>query len=182
MSGVKGKVGKWQLSWKTIPRGWSGEAEVELTDGQGLTRSIAVSWRRDRDGLWIEFPHGVQGFDLRGELSDEGRRHFQVSRRESAQAWQELAFLHEGEEGIAAAGAAGGKKSHRVRAQMPGKIIRIVAAEGAQVEKDQPLLVMEAMKMENEIRAPHAGKVGALKVSEGQAVETGADLCVIEAN
>jgi biotin carboxyl carrier protein len=48
------------------------------------------------------------------------------------------------------------------------------------VERGQPLLVMEAMKMENEIRASQAGKVIAVKVSEGQAVETGADLMNLE--
>jgi 3-methylcrotonyl-CoA carboxylase alpha subunit len=63
---------------------------------------------------------------------------------------------------------------------MPGKIVRILVQAGAQVEKGQPLLVMEAMKMENEIRAAGAGKVSAVKVIEGQAVETGADLMLIE--
>ena len=42
------------------------------------------------------------------------------------------------------------------------------------------VIVMEAMKMENEIRAPQAGRVGNLKVLEGNAVETGTDLCVID--
>ena len=63
---------------------------------------------------------------------------------------------------------------------MPGKILRISVKAGDSVEKGQALLVMEAMKMENEIRASHSGKIAALKVSEGQAVETGADLCLID--
>ena len=78
------------------------------------------------------------------------------------------------------AGALSTKKNLRVRAQMPGKILRLNLKAGDSVEKGQTILVMEAMKMENEIRAPHSGKVSHLKVSEGQAVETGADLCVIE--
>lgn len=66
-----------------------------------------------------------------------------------------------------------------VRAQMPGKILRVNVKEGATVEKGQSIIVMEAMKMENEIKAPQAGRVQGLKISEGQAVETGAELCTI---
>ncbi len=77
-------------------------------------------------------------------------------------------------------GAGAKKKGVRVRAQMPGKIVRILVQPGAEVQRGQPLLVMEAMKMENEIRASQAGKVVAVKVSEGQAVETGADLLNLE--
>ena len=62
---------------------------------------------------------------------------------------------------------------------MPGKIIRVLVQEGAEVQKDQPLLVMEAMKMENEIRSPQNGVVGQLKVSEGSTVESGADLIIL---
>jgi 3-methylcrotonyl-CoA carboxylase alpha subunit len=88
--------------------------------------------------------------------------------------------MRAGEESAAAGAAAGPKKGVRVRAQMPGKIISISAKPGDVVEKEQPLLVMEAMKMENVIRAPQAGKIGQVKVTAGQAVETGADLCVID--
>ena len=77
------------------------------------------------------------------------------------------------------AGATGAKKSMRVRAQMPGKIVRVLVKVGDEVAKDQPLLVMEAMKMENEIRATAPGRIETLKVSEGQAVESGADLILI---
>ena len=72
------------------------------------------------------------------------------------------------------------KKSARVRAQMPGKILRISVKIGEVVEKGQTLMVMEAMKMENEIRATQSGLIDQVKVSEGQAVETGADLCTIK--
>ncbi|MFN7685823.1 MAG: biotin/lipoyl-containing protein, partial [Oligoflexia bacterium] len=64
----------------------------------------------------------------------------------------------------------------RVRAQMPGKIVKVMVAQGQTVEKDQILLVMEAMKMENPIKASQAGVVVKVTVTEGQAVETGADL------
>jgi biotin carboxyl carrier protein len=55
-----------------------------------------------------------------------------------------------------------------------------LARAGDSIERDKPVIVMEAMKMENEIRAPQAGKISKLSVTEGQAVETGAELFVIE--
>jgi biotin carboxyl carrier protein len=175
MSEIKGHVGKVGLDWKTPPRGQRGRAIVEIVGGE----TMEVSWRRDDDGLWLELPHGVFGFDLQGTPDDNGRLAYEVTQRGSDREWAALAFHRAGEE-AALDGAAGAKKGMRVRAQMPGKIIRIMVKPGAQVEKDQPLIVMEAMKMENEIRAQGAGKVGTIKVTEGQAVETGADLMMIE--
>ena len=68
----------------------------------------------------------------------------------------------------------------RVTAPMPGKIVRVAAAAGAEVAAGQGLLVMEAMKMENEIRAPRAGRIREVVVREGQAVEQGALLIILE--
>lgn len=180
--GIKGKVGPWAIEFKSIPRGPSGIAHLEIKkadDVQAKPKAVEVRWRRDKDGLWIETPRGVFGFDVQGEAGDDAKVRYQFSQRGSDQAWEGLSFVRSGEESAAAAAGAV-KKGTRVRAQMPGKIIRVIVAAGAVVEKDQPLLVMEAMKMENEIRAPQAGKIGQVKVAEGQAVETGADLCVID--
>jgi biotin carboxyl carrier protein len=58
----------------------------------------------------------------------------------------------------------------RVKAPIPGMITRILIAPGDQVEVGQPLLVLEAMKMENEIRAPRSGVVSQLHVGVGQGV------------
>ena len=68
----------------------------------------------------------------------------------------------------------------RVTAPMPGKIVRLLVEEGQQVAADQGLVVVEAMKMENELRAPRAGRVRERCVREGQAVEMGAVLVVVE--
>jgi biotin carboxyl carrier protein len=61
-------------------------------------------------------------------------------------------------------------------APMPGKIVKILVAEGQEVEKDQGLLVIEAMKMQNELRAPRAGRVERVYRTEGGGVETGVPL------
>jgi biotin carboxyl carrier protein len=76
-------------------------------------------------------------------------------------------------------------KHHRaaditLRAQIPGRVVRMWVAEGEAVEAGQRLLAIEAMKMENEIRAPHAGKVGAIKVEVGQLVERHDELLLLE--
>jgi pyruvate carboxylase subunit B len=63
---------------------------------------------------------------------------------------------------------------------MPGKIVRVHACTGQAVKAGDGLLVMEAMKMENEIRAPRPGRVKEIAVREQQAVETGALLVLLE--
>jgi biotin carboxyl carrier protein len=68
----------------------------------------------------------------------------------------------------------------RVLAPMPGKLVRVLVTAGQEVGAGQGLVVMEAMKMENEIRAPRAGKVKDAPVPEGQAVETGTLLVLLE--
>jgi biotin carboxyl carrier protein len=74
--------------------------------------------------------------------------------------------------------AAGGGPQ-RVVAPMSGKIVRVMAGRGAAVERRQPLIVIEAMKMENELRATHAGVVSDVHVKEGDSVEAGALLLVV---
>ncbi len=68
----------------------------------------------------------------------------------------------------------------KLKAPMPGKIVRLLAVVGADVSAGQGLVVMEAMKMENELKAPRAGRVKELPVQEGQTVESGALLAVVE--
>jgi biotin carboxyl carrier protein len=67
-----------------------------------------------------------------------------------------------------------------LRAAMPGRVTRVKVAVGDAVVKGQGLLVVEAMKMENEVRAPREGRVVAVGVIPGQAVETGALLVSVE--
>ena len=67
----------------------------------------------------------------------------------------------------------------RLVSPMPGRVVRVLAAAGADVAAGQGLVVVEAMKMENELRAPRAGRVAEVAVREGQAVDAGALLAVI---
>jgi len=76
-------------------------------------------------------------------------------------------------------GALEAEGRQQVFAPMPGKVIRILVQEGDQVETGQGLLVVEAMKMQNEIRSPKGGTVERLHVKEGQPVNAGEVLCVV---
>ncbi len=67
-----------------------------------------------------------------------------------------------------------------VSTAMPGRVVRILVREGDTVEAGQGVVVVEAMKMENEIACAKAGKVVSIPVSEGQSVEGGAGLVVVE--
>lgn len=68
----------------------------------------------------------------------------------------------------------------KITAKMPGKIIKVLAKVGDPVTKGQGLIIMEAMKMENELKAPISGKVKSIHVQEGKTVDSGADLLLIE--
>ena len=67
-----------------------------------------------------------------------------------------------------------------VTAPMPGRIVRVLVAPGDSVESGDPLVVIEAMKMENELRALHAARVGTVLVRAGDTVEGGAKLISLE--
>lgn len=73
-----------------------------------------------------------------------------------------------------------GSGAARLTAPMPGKVVRVLVEPGDAVEARQPLVVVEAMKMENEMTAPRAGTVAEVEVSEGMSVEAGRLLATIE--
>lgn len=77
-------------------------------------------------------------------------------------------------------GHAGTSGRQRVAAPMPGKVLRVLTAVGDEVEPRQPLVVVEAMKMENELSVPRSGRVVEVLVQEGQSVEAGRLLVVVE--
>jgi biotin carboxyl carrier protein len=77
-------------------------------------------------------------------------------------------------------GALEAEGRQQVTAPMPGKVVRLLVSEGDAVEAGQGLLVVEAMKMQNEIRSPKSGKVEKLLAKEGLAVNAGDVLAWVE--
>jgi biotin carboxyl carrier protein len=76
--------------------------------------------------------------------------------------------------------AAAGAHAGGLEAPMPGVITKVMVVVGEDVSKGQPLLALEAMKMEHVIRAPRAGRVKAVSASPGQMVQSGAALVALE--
>ena len=77
-------------------------------------------------------------------------------------------------------GAKGGRRRQTVKAYMPGRVVTLLVEEGREVAAGQGILVLEAMKMENEIRAEHDGTVSKIHVQPGQAVDLGNPLFELE--
>jgi biotin carboxyl carrier protein len=75
---------------------------------------------------------------------------------------------------------AGGAGEGTVSSPMPGRVLKVLVAEGDVVEAGAALVVVEAMKMENELAAGKSGRVAKVHVSPGQTVENGAPLITIE--
>lgn len=71
-------------------------------------------------------------------------------------------------------------KKVEVKVTMPGKVVAVHVENGTEVKQGQPILILEAMKMQNEIKAPRDGRITNLKVKAGDTVETGTVLFNLE--
>lgn len=154
--------------------------EVDLTDGQathaGTTTSAAL----------LEVPGSPVHVVTIG-----GKQYQAVVKREGAKGryvlwidgWRfELDALDERARAIRdlSAAAAGAQGPAPVVAPMPGLIVRVHVQPGDRVEAGQPVVVMEAMKMENELRAQAAGTVKSVTAQPGKAVEKGTVLVELD--
>jgi biotin carboxyl carrier protein len=128
-----------------------------------------------REGEVVKVTVGAETFEARlkdGGLVTLGNKTFQVdlSEREAKINGSSVAFRIA--DLRAGAGAEkGGARGARIRPPMPGKIVTVSVAEGQEVHAGQVLLILEAMKMQNEITAPTAGIVKKILVKPGQNVE-----------
>ncbi|MDD6207344.1 MAG: biotin/lipoyl-binding protein [Clostridiales bacterium] len=79
----------------------------------------------------------------------------------------------------AAPAPSGSQGAVKVNSPMPGKILDVKASAGASVKKGEVIMILEAMKMENEIVAPQDGTIASINVSAGDSVEAGAVLATL---
>lgn len=134
-------------------------ADVETVEGTGLysllldRRSVSFAARFDDGAAVLQFHDREVRVPVEDERTREAHRATAGTKKAAGQ-------------GV-------------VKAVMPGVVKDVRVAEGTVVALHQPLLVLEAMKMENEIRAPRAGTVKTVHVAAGQAVEKGATLVTI---
>jgi biotin carboxyl carrier protein len=74
----------------------------------------------------------------------------------------------------------GRQKKRDIKTTMPGRVVQVLAAPGDEVQEGQPILVLEAMKMQNEIKAPQAGELTRICFQAGDYVEAGSILFTVE--
>ena len=156
---------------KTVGLEELGENQFEVTiDGAAVHVDVARSGRT----IYSIIEDGKQ-FEVM--IDEQGARGFDVlvgGQLLHLQAYDERSRL------LAATGKAVITGPQRVEAEMPGKVVKVVAPAGTTVQEGQGVLILEAMKMENEIKSPIDGVVKEISVAEGQTVESGAQLFVVE--
>ena len=117
---------------------------------------------------------GPRAFDF--EVNRDGENVVVVSRHGAVR----VAILDRARRAMAALQSREVKGRVEIKAIMAGRVVQVLVKEGDEVAADQGVLIVEAMKMENELKSPKAGKVTAIKVKAGQTVEKGDILAVIE--
>jgi biotin carboxyl carrier protein len=118
---------------------------------------------------------GGKAYEVKRERSLQGELHLVIGSARYAVDVQDPRSLRTRR---AAGGAEAGPQ--KLTAPMPGKIVRILVAVGDEVKAGQGIIVMEAMKMQNEMKSPKDGKVQKVLTSEGSTVNPGDTLAVIE--
>jgi biotin carboxyl carrier protein len=153
--------------------------EIELTRGDGKTITAEVDGKQYLLDVEAVEP-GLLWFNWNNrsvEISVTPTRETYVVSVAGARMDVEIVDPHAALRKAAQQGQTG---TVELRAPMPGKVVKILVTEGATVEANQGLLVIEAMKMQNEIRAPKAGIVRNLRVKEAAAVNAGDLLATVE--
>ena len=160
-----------------------GETQVKYqVDVDGAVRLVEISSDGvSVDGAPVEVDVVPVGETDRFSVLLEGRSHSVVARRRGPGDWRLQAGGHEYsasvvEEAAARAlalsgGGAGSARARALKAPMPGLVVKVEVASGDIVEAGQGLVIVEAMKMENELKAVTAGRVARVAVQAGDAVE-----------
>jgi biotin carboxyl carrier protein len=157
------------------------ERTVEIDDGAVRIdgRPVDIQVRQAEAGVWILRRGSEQtvaqvdgaGGKLTVEIRRPGRDAVVIAATVGGPRRAAIAVP-----GRAAAGAA----PITVRSPIPGRLIKLLVKPGDAVAAGQTMVVLEAMKMENELGAPRAGRVAEVRCAEGTAVEAGQDLVIVQ--
>jgi biotin carboxyl carrier protein len=166
------------MKYEVLIDGYSHQVELEradkgyqcTVDGEPFALDVVMT---ARDVLSII--HDGRSYEAKREYSLLGETHLIVGSERFLAEVRDPRSLRSRR---AAAGVEAGPA--KILAPMPGKIVRIIAAEGDGVEAGQGLVVVEAMKMQNEIKATKKGNVTRIAVKEGSAVNAGDLLAIVE--
>ncbi|MEO7191245.1 MAG: biotin/lipoyl-containing protein [Vicinamibacterales bacterium] len=141
---------------------------------EGARDPFLVDARPTELGLSLAYPDTGRSVDVAITPRPAGEQLLQLPHVDVRAVLDGRRLRRDGADGGAGTG------EQRVAAPMPGRILRVMVERGQEVIARQPLLVMEAMKMENEIRALRAGRVKDISVAAGHSVESGRLLLIIE--
>ena len=141
-----------------------------VVDGEAMEVDAALT---ARDVLSVLV--GNKAYEIKRERSLQGELHLVIGSARYAIDVQDPRSLR-----TRRASAGGEAGPQKITAPMPGKIVRISVAAGDEVKAGQGVIVMEAMKMQNEMKSPKDGKVQKILTSEGATVNPGDVLAVID--
>jgi len=159
-----------------------GDTEVKVTVKEvgvarylvkGAGKEYLVDAHQVQDSVWSvlygteSFEVDVQGRDDEYEVLIEGDCY-------------KFSLMNEQRKALIRAGGKGAEGKALVTSPMPGKVVKLLVAEGEEVKAGQGVIVVEAMKMENELKSAVQGKVTEIFVKEGEVVESGAKLLLVE--
>lgn len=151
--------------------------EIQTADGGVLFRAGSEP---ERQAQILQVQPGIFSVLLAGRSYEAGVEHTDGQVRVTIHGWRFEVRIVDPRvwTGNAARAQSGGRES--ISALMPGKIVRLLVSPGEQIAAGQALLVIEAMKMQNEMKAGRAGRVVSIGVREGDTVAAGAVLAIIE--
>jgi biotin carboxyl carrier protein len=153
---------------RTVDASWIDADTLSLIDA-GVAREIRFHERTD---------HNAVGVEIRGRLYEIVATKRGVGAIGATSATGAIGAI--GATGaIGAVGATGAMGAVAIKAPMPGRVVRVLVAVGDHVDARQAVVVVEAMKMENELRSPGSGTVQEILVTPGTAVDAGAVLVTV---
>ncbi len=165
------------MKYKVTIQGREREVDVMVTGGGSVSVSmdgtpVDADVERVPGGLSLRLDHRVYDIVVGGKPEA-----MHLAARE-ARAKAEV--ISERMRARAQRRGASGSAEKELRAPMPGRVVKVLVAEGDTVAEGDPCVVIEAMKMENELRAPAEAKVASVHVAEGASVESQALLVAFE--
>ncbi|MEE9224418.1 MAG: biotin/lipoyl-containing protein [Thermoplasmata archaeon] len=161
--------------------------EVELEIGKAVTvkadgETFHAIVEKTEKGVWVVVGGNKYKIDISDSqvLVDGQKHHIQVRNlRRGRPSWSHKTVV-KGEDEEKEPGDKNVNKEGMVHPPMPGRVVSIKVKVGDSVKMGSPLLVLEAMKMQNEISSPREGKVVEIRTSEGSLVDVGDVLLIIQ--